>query len=167
MSLISEEAELWLLSSQAVMAILNDVLELTHPELYQAGKEILARLREDELTNHKASLWSSVFTGISVMANRLTKPHIDRNGSHAWYDVLTTIGSYSNATLHLQELGLDLHYPSGTVVAFCANLLTHEVDSWGEGDRICYAMFMRKAVLRHFGKDAVGWMTQGFYSQKI
>src|ERR1700730_13018898 len=124
------------------MAILNDVLELTHPELYQAGKEILARLRQDELTNHKASLWSSVFTGISVMANRLTKPHIDRNRSHAWYDVLTTIGSYSNAMLRLQELGLDLHYPSGTVVAFCAHLLTHEVQRLVEGDDIWHVVLI-------------------------
>jgi hypothetical protein len=44
--------------------------------------------------------------------------------------------------------------------------LRHEVREWGDGDRICYAMFMRHEVLKRYGSHYVGWSTSDTYLGK-
>jgi hypothetical protein len=122
--------------------------------------QALDKLREGELTKWAAEKWVSAFTGIAVMSNRKSKPHVDRLASAPWYDMLLTVGTYRRAELRLPDIGLTFGYDPGTVVALCGNTLTHEVGDWGKGDRICYALFMRKEVLSRFGCQWVGWSTQ-------
>ena len=122
------------------------------------------RLQTQEFTKDLASKWASVFTGISVIGNRRTILHKDQNGDHAWYDLVASLGNYKQARLGFPELGLELQYNPGTAAGFCGNVLMHGVGDWGEGDRVCYALFMRKAVLGRFGNAEVGWMTRDVYS---
>jgi hypothetical protein len=48
------------------------------------------------------------------------------------------------------------------VVLLCGKLLCHEVPFWGSGDRVCWAHFMREAVLNSLGVlvEKVGWSTR-------
>jgi len=149
----------WLRCSKRSIKILNDILKLVHPDLYDSGKKALARLGDDELTSAASKKWKSVFTGISIIANRRTQLHVDHFGSHKWFDMIVNLGTCTNAWFEFPELGLRLKYNPGAVVLFSGNLFTHGVNEWGDGDRLCYAMFMRQEVLSRFGLEDVGWST--------
>jgi hypothetical protein len=162
-SLRGPEAEQWLQASASLQKISNDILSLIHPNLYQNAMDALNVLRQKKITAETANAWHSAFTGIAVIANRRTLPHRDRLGSEAWYDILFALGSYENAKLVMSEIGLSMDYSSGTAVALCGKVFKHEVQEWGDGDRICYAMFMRHKVLERLGCHFVGWSTMDKY----
>ncbi len=146
---------------------LNKILALVHPQLYQDGLAALEGLQAQATSKDIASQWSSVYSGISVIANRLTKAHCDNNAKPSWYDLLVALGSYASTRLRLAELGLELEYTPGTVVPLCGNVFTHEVGDWGDGDRLCYAQFMREAVIDRFQQGTSTWMTQGYYQEEV
>jgi hypothetical protein len=158
----------WLESSREVEKILNLTLSLIHPGQFQCGLKILRRLRCSDLTKDIALKWQSVFTGVSVVSNRITPLHRDRNGRPEWFDLLANYctGEISPRFL-VTELGLDLQYSSGTVLAFCGNILEHEVRDWGLGDRVCYAHFMREKVRKRFKADHGGWVNRSVYEKHI
>lgn len=62
--------------------------------------------------------------------------------------------------LHLRDIGLDLAYRPGTIVAICGDILNHEVKSWAVGERVCYAHFMREALREKLNVPPAGWCTQ-------
>jgi hypothetical protein len=153
----------WLDASAHFQILGNNILSLIHPSLYENAMDALNFLRCDRSTAWAAENWHSAFTGIAVISNRRTIPHLDRLGSEAWYDILFGFGTYHKAKLLMPEIGLSMEYSSGTAVALCGNALHHEVQEWGDGDRICYAMFMRREVLKRFGCHFVGWSTRNTY----
>jgi hypothetical protein len=132
-----------------VSEFLNMVLALTHPDLYSAAAKGLQVLRQQGGAKNLSKLWSSVFTGINVISNRRTIAHCDRFGHLQWYDLLVSVGTYTRAYLVLPDLGAKLVYDPGTVVLLCRKLLCHEVPLWGSGDCVCWAHFMREAVLNN------------------
>jgi hypothetical protein len=138
------------------------VLALTHPDLYSAAVMGLQVLRQQGGDKNLSKFWSSVFTGINVISNRRTIAHRDRFGHLPWYDLLVSVGTYTQAYLVLPDLGAKLVYNPGTVVLLCGKLLSHEVPFWGSGDRVCWAHFMRESVLNGLGVlvEKVGWSTQ-------
>jgi hypothetical protein len=153
--------------SKKGMGLLNDVMSLIHPDLYHAGREAVELLKQSDLTRSSADRWPSIWTGVSLIANRITKSHVDKWGSNSWYDFLVSIGSYENAYFDLPDVGLKLEYLPGTGVAFCSKFLQHSVKEWGGGDRLCYAMFMRHNVLYKLQLENVGWMTQDRYKVTV
>jgi hypothetical protein len=136
----------------------NLILGLTHPELAAAATRAQRQLRFLPSTRH--TLWPSIFTGIAVIVNRITPPHTDRGGEPEWYDLLVSAGSSQKAVLKLDELDAELEYRPGTIVLLCGKCLTHSVDSWGEGDRICLAHFLKANVFKRLGIRKVGWSIQ-------
>ena len=64
-------------------------------------------------------------------------------------------------------MGLKLDYGPRTVVGACGQIFEHSVDFWGEGDRICYAHFMRDKVRAQFGVDPGGWVMQDLYASSL
>lgn len=121
------------------------------------GDEILQALKSMNDDGIAAARWESIYTGIQVICNRLTPSHRDSKGRAEWYDLLVGLSTTSLPYLVVSELGLEMAYYPGTVVGLCGNVLEHGVRSWGSGDRICYAHFMREAVRKHFGIPAAGW----------
>lgn len=154
------ESKDWLDNITGVEQYINVLLSLTHPDLYDNARIALDRLRMTDSTKEIAVLWTSVFTGIAVIANRITPSHTDRGGRPAWYDTLLNIGTCSAATFQLPDLGATFSYPPGTIISLCGNILKHQVSDWGMGDRVCYAHFMRDAVLRRLNVDDAGWVHQ-------
>lgn len=122
------------------------------------------QLRTTDSAKDIAALWSSVFTGVAVIANHVTPSHTDRGGHPAWYDTLLNIGTCPTATFQLPDLGTTFSYPPGTVISLCGNILKHQVENWGLGDRVCYAHFMRNAVLQRLEADGAGWVHQADFN---
>lgn len=161
---VHPEARIWLAEVMAVENYLNVILALTHPSLHDNAEQALQRLCS--VTSHPeiTSSWTSVFTGIAVIANRTTPSHTDHGGRAPWYDTLLNLGNFSKSTLDLPGLGGQFSYPPGTIVNICGNILEHRVNSWGKGDRVCYAHFMREKVLRRLKVDYAGWAHQDYYN---
>ncbi|KAF8075769.1 hypothetical protein FPV67DRAFT_1664101 [Lyophyllum atratum] len=99
-------AEEWLQEIAPAEIILNSILSITHPHLYDDASTALSKIREIPETQNIASCWPSVFTGISVIANRLTVPHTDRFSRACWYDSLASVGPFTAAYLELPDIGL-------------------------------------------------------------
>jgi hypothetical protein len=150
-------------ASAGAVQLLNKATELMHPELYRMGLAGLTELCKDTKTASLAREWPSIFTGCAIIVNRLTKAHRDYQAEPSWYDLLVSLGNFQFAKLELPELGLELDYPPGTAVAFYGNIFTHLVDEWGDGDRLCYAFFMRRGVLSRLGQNGGDWVPEGLY----
>lgn len=125
---------------------------------------MLRKLRVLVDTMNIAREWQSVYTGIAIISNRITPSHRDSKGRPEWYDTLVSYaGIDSRPRLLLNDLGVDLEYSSGTVVGICGSILQHEVQSWGDADRVCYAHFMREAVRERLKVGPAGWVYQDMY----
>jgi hypothetical protein len=154
----------WMGLSKEVEKFLNLTISLINPPLFQSGLQMLGKLRKNEQTKEIANQWQSIYTGISIISNRTTPAHRDSKGRPEWYDTLISYSDPSTRPrLLIGDLGLDLNYPSGTVVGFCGSIFSHEVKYWGEGDRVCYAHFMREAVRSRLDVAAAGWLQRELY----
>jgi hypothetical protein len=154
---------MWLGITAPSERFLNEVLAVIHPSLHLAGEEALTKQRDATPENVPRKRWTSVYTGIDVISNRLTKAHRDHNSQYHWYDMLVSLGHGSSPRLSLNDVGLTLEYGPGTIVALCGMVLTHEVESWGPGERVCVAHFMRENVLRRFKCPMGGWVNTSDY----
>jgi hypothetical protein len=140
---------------------LNLTLSLIHLELFKSGLLMLRKLRQLEGTQGIAKEWQSVYNGISIISNRQTPFHRDSKGRPEWYNTLINYsGTGGRPRLVLKDLGMDLEYLSGTVVGFCGSILQHGVGTWGNGDRVCYAHFMRESVRKCLDMPPAGWVDQ-------
>lgn len=153
--------------SNEVERFLNLTISLINPELYNSGLQMLRKLRQSRETKAIAQQWQSVYTGISVICNWIMPAHRDSKGRPEWFDTLVSFSAPSaRPRLSIEDLGLVLDYPSGTVVALCGTIFNHEVQSWGDGDRVCYAHFMREAVRDRLDVDPAGWLDRAIYLPK-
>src|ERR1700741_2059125 len=153
----------WLSAISESNAVSSAILAVIYPKLYDAGWQTAERLRDTpEIDSHVLSQWASVFSGISVICNRDTPPHRDGYSRFHWYDLLVTLGRYRNCRFELPGLGISLEYGPGTVVGLSGNTLEHAVPRF-EGDRVCYAYFMRDAVHEWANVSASDWMYINYY----
>lgn len=147
--------------------ILSAILAVIHPELYEAGRETFKRLRENAGFRHQdvhrvLDRWTSAFSGLAVISNRISPIHRDGGSRNNWYDLLVTLGSYQGCDLELPGLGLSLDYPPGTVVGLSGTVVQHAV--YGrKKDRMCYAYFMRDSVHEWAGVPGHHWMETKHY----
>jgi hypothetical protein len=138
--------------------LLTAVLSVIHPGLYQAGRESLRTLGENAHFAEVVRTWPSAFSGMQVIANRLTEDHRDGQSRAEWYDVLTTIGPYTGAKFGLSNIGVKLRYDSGTILGLGGNILRHNVQEF-DGERVCFAYFVRANVHERMGIPNPGWST--------
>jgi hypothetical protein len=159
-----QSASDWLDSLSESNSILTAILAVIHPSLYDAGRETFDRLRKAPGIERQdvLSRWTSVFNGVSVLSNRRTPAHRDGNSAHHWYDMLVTLGSYTNCNLELPGAGVSLEYGPGTVVGFAGMTLEHGVPSF-TGERLCYAYFMRDNVHEWARVSGRTWMNTSYY----
>lgn len=154
----------WMDISNSIEQFINLTLSLIHPELFECGLLMLQKLRQLESTKDIARVWQSVYTGVQIICNRMTPRHRDSKGRPEWFDTLLNYsGSDTRPRFLLHDIGMDLEYSSGTVIGFCGSILAHEVGSWGVGDRVCYAHFMRESVRRRLDVAPAGWVNRAMY----
>ena len=72
------------------------------------------------------------------------------------------LGRYQNCNLDLPGLGLSLEYGPGTVVGISGKVIEHAVHSF-DGERVCYAYFMRNNVHEWAKVPASDWMYTSHY----
>jgi hypothetical protein len=144
-------------------------LALTHRPLYLAGHEAISKVKRPKAlgikikTHQHVDSWNSAFTGISVIANRVTPRHRDSGGSFPWCDLLFSAGRHRGAFLGLDDIGAELSYNPGTAVALCGKVLSHSLPGWMDGERICIAYFMRNMVHDRLKVYHPEWSTQAQY----
>lgn len=160
---------LWLKSTAESFALIGAFLFIAHPELYNAGRQVFrtisqnpALVKEDAAVLDILQYWTSPFSGYGVISNRLTPFHRDNYSRAQWFDLLTTLGTYEGSRLLLANLGVQLQYDAGTMVALLGKILRHGVPETA-GDRVCIAQYMRDNVHGRAGVKAPGWMVWGEY----
>ena len=154
----------WLDAISQSNSIISAILAVIHPELHRAGQKTFDKLRENAGIQRQDVLrrWTSAFCGVSVIYNRITPPHRDGQSRRQWYDLLATIGHYKNSNLELPGLGISLEYGPGTVVGLLGATLEHAVPYF-EGERVCYAYFMRDNVHEWAEVSGYSWMSTSYY----
>lgn len=150
--------------SNEVERYINLTLSLIHPTLYKSGLLMLRKLRNLDPTKEVSRNWQSVYSGISIISNRITPLHRDSKGRPEWFDTLVSYSKIGTSPrLLIKDIGLDLNYSSGTVVGFCGSVFEHGVQHWGSGDRVCYAHFMRESVRKRLDVAPAGWVQKDMY----
>ena len=154
----------WLHAISESNTIFSAILAVIHPKLYDAGMWTIKCLRDTpQVDPHDVlSQWASIFSGVAVISNHSTLPHQDISSRFHWYDILVTLGRYRNCNLKLLGLGISLKYSPGMVVGISGKVLEHEVSDF-EGDRVCYAYFMRDNMHEWANIPASDWMYTKYY----
>jgi hypothetical protein len=142
--------------------LINALMSVTHPAQFEAAVKVCnATVRERSLARNilnALSSWSSLCTGASWMFNRITPPHRDNKGFVSGFDYLLTLGG-NHAVLKAEDLGIEVKYRSGCVVAIAGRPLLHEVPRWGTDDRVCAAYWIRRSVFQKYGIETLAWST--------
>jgi hypothetical protein len=119
-----------------------------------------------EELRESAKWWPTPFTTLGLTANKESLPHRDKNGIEQFYDLLTTIGNYTDGRLRVPGLGIHFLYNPGTVVAICGKALQHAVAPVN-GDRVCLAQYFQSVAMDKHAKSRTlhnqgyrGWMTR-------
>ncbi|KAI0716911.1 hypothetical protein C8Q76DRAFT_692454 [Earliella scabrosa] len=75
------EASAWMSEMQETCQILDGILAVTHPVLYDAGRRLLQRLYQDNARSRAiVEQWPSVYHAVHIIVNRETIYHRDVNG---------------------------------------------------------------------------------------
>jgi len=82
------------------------------------------------------------------------------------FDLLLTIGDYTDSWIHLPGLGFSLIYDPGTIVALAGNVLQHGVCPVAS-DWACLAHFFHQKVRERLGVIQPGWVTLDDLTQNI
>ena len=110
--------------------------------------------------------WASVYTAVTVLANRSTRYHRDLGSRFEWYDLLTSFGPYEQAPLYLGPIGLRINNYPGTVCAFSGMAFSHAVRKI-ECSRVSMAFYMREDMRDGFGVPPAPFMSQNDFEHYI
>ena len=156
----------WLQEMSQSIALMGALLSIVHPELYEIGQGVLKKLgdspdivKDGEEVLEVLWLWTTPFLGYGLISNCITPLHRDNNSQGPWYDCLTTIRNYEKgAWLILKNIGLELDYPSGTMVFLLGKIIQHGTSDIN-GDQVCIAQYMRDRVHERMGMRSPEWTT--------
>lgn len=153
----------WVPAMRDTFHLANAIIGVIHPELFEMGMESLAKIKRLEHLQDISMSWESIFTGIQIISNRETPVHRDSFSAAEWYDLLFTMGPYTNGCLSLPGVGAKFSYNSGTMFALGGHLLQHSVGKV-EGERACIAFYMRENVHSRLETSPATWMTCTHYN---
>ena len=130
------------------VAILTGALAIMHPDMYVTSREAMVQLSNWAKEQGKESMlnaitmWPTIYNVASVMVNRASPLHLDRNGQPQWLDLLVSVGDYSDLDFVIPTIGLRVRYNPGTILGLSGQLLEHGVGKV-EGDRGIISLYMR------------------------
>jgi hypothetical protein len=132
---------------------MNEVMKFVDEPQYEA----LKKLREEATKRlpYLAGLQASdplFMEGRAIMFNRQTPVHPDRQDPFKAWATMITLGKFSQGgSLYIPRLKLRIRYLPGDVVAIRGRILPHEVEAWGDGQRVSIAHFTHESLWRLFG----------------
>ena len=138
-------AAMFLKTAAPVEQLFNSILAAASPEQYSTGFRAIEAVKSLNLHNHSA-LWPSVYSGLTVIADRETPLHRDDGASISHFDLLFSAGVHNKAELRLPDVGTVLDYDPGTVVLLAGRALAHSVPRTWVGHRVCWAHYMKDKV---------------------
>lgn len=144
----------WMTQQSDVQYLNSAMLYLVHKMQYMGGATVVSTAKAGEGVKELkrfADLWASVFTGITIIANRVTPIHRDGKGHPSWFDLLLACGSDSQCFLEVPDLGARVRYHPGDACLICGRILSHAVTNWDGSGRIAYAHYNRPGVVSRFG----------------
>jgi hypothetical protein len=103
----------------------NAVTGAIAPDLFEAGSVAISEVHGKTCAATKSvpvSRWPSIFSGLEVIANRLTLPHRDSGGTRSHYDMLVSLGIGHDAIFSIKDLEADLDYFPGTMCFICGKV---------------------------------------------
>jgi hypothetical protein len=152
------EAKAFTEKSALYWMLLSALLSVIHLQLYLWATEVIRALEQTEDFGEAIHQWPSVFSGMQLIANRMTHEHWDFKSQLEWYDILVIIGPYLEAWMTVPNIRVWLKYDSSTVISLSGQVLQHAVQSFN-GERVCYADFMRSNVHERMRVCNSGWST--------
>ena len=153
-------------SWRVVGGILSGILRIMHPDQYRVGYEVLQRLATVSNCGEALATWPMVFHAVSIISNRSSPLHRELKGCFPYFDLLISVGDYSQAPLEIWPVGLQLWNSSGTVCGVSGKAFLHGVAE-SDGPRICHALYMRKDLQEFVAVKPCSWMAQSVYSDCI
>ena len=156
-------AEYWLQDITDTEVDLNRLLWLIAPDMLHAGMKVISQLKDNNLNHNNLRLWSSAFSTISGILNRITFAYQNQGGWPACFDFLVAADDYEKSTLDVAELGAKFDYEPGTVVVICGKMLRHSVWGWTGGECVCYAYYMCNNVHNHLNVQQTSWVRDRDY----
>ena len=170
----------WLRQNQDGLSLLGAVLALIHPQLAVRGCSILRGYQNGTIINKATTtlgpervLWPSPFNAFSILSNRASVLHRDGKGLAGFYDIITTVGDYTDGEFQVPGIGLRFKYNPGTIIGVCGKALAHAVPEVN-GDRFCIVQYFHKRVLEmitregfHENQGFNGWMTEADFIANI
>ncbi|KAG2034992.1 hypothetical protein BDR03DRAFT_868949, partial [Suillus americanus] len=149
-------------SKNILKAIATVALRVMHPQQYWIGLQASASLRDKagskKLLKMSETLqyWATVFNSLTIIYNRETPNHRDHSSILECFDILTSVGNYSNAWMSMPSLQLEFRYDPGCMITFLERIIRHGVHAV-EGDQIAWAWYMRDAVHIYAMIPSCGW----------
>ena len=147
-------------------AVVTGVLRIIHPELFHSGYYVMRKLQKKPRFTNVIGRWANPFNAISVVANRACPSHRDTKSRMPYYDILASFGNFPTFDFHLRSVGAKAVLKPGGMVALCGHMVMHEAKEC-DGDRICYAWYMRGSVHAHMHAHPASWMAQDVYSEFV
>ena len=124
----------YLRNDQESLCLLGAVFALIHPQLVAIGLSILRGFQKDLICTNTTKnlgpvrlLYPSPATAFSIISNRETHLHQDGKGYSPYYDIIMTLGNYTDGRLEVPGIGLQFKYNPGTIVGICGKALAHGV----------------------------------------
>ena len=160
------EGQQFLRLCQEPLALLTGVLAVINPRQYNMAREIKRRTMSQGYCTPVLQQWASVYTAVTILANRSTRYHRDMGSRYEWYDLLTSFGPYVQAPLYLAPIGLRINNYPGTVCAFSGMAFSHTVRSISSS-RLAMALYMREDMREGFAVPPSPFMHQDDFERYI
>ena len=145
-------------------AILSGILRIMHPDQYRLAVETVAAISSLQRVGSTLKSWPTIFSVITVVANRASPMHREQRGDFHLFDILLSVGSYTVAPITLQPLGIQMKNSPGTLCGVSGKFCRHGI-GFADGARIGYALYMRPEIYRFAGVYPCGWSTQDTYKK--
>ena len=153
-------------SMRDASALITEILRITHLELFHTACEAMENIWKDSRLTDLINQWGNPFNALSIIAHRRCPSHRDTKSRVPYYDILTSIGDFEHVALNLTSLGVEITLRPGGVVVMCGHIVSHEAKEC-DGDRVCYAWYMRGSVHAHMEARPASWMTQEVYREFV
>lgn len=135
-------------------SILTATASITAQDQFEAGMKMVKNSISGQSVKRAfpaSEFWPSAFTGITVIANRITPSHRDRASRPGWFDLLVSCGTDAECFLEVADLGASIRYHPGDACLIAGSSLQHSVRGWEGGDRLVFAHYSRFLVAERMG----------------
>ena len=152
--------------AEAGLALISGILAIIHPTQYDMARKVKDNILKTSRCTRTLNRWGTVLTAITIISNRWTPAHRDNASRVQWYDLLTSLGTYGTASLHIRLLGIRIPNSPGTLSAFSGMAFSHTVDEI-EQARVSLALYSRENVRAGADVEPAPWMSQKYYESLV